>query len=284
MDEANELALRPEYRATMNRLEEAKHTSTKGNDYWIAREINNLLGYPTWREFENVIGRAIAACDGTDLESAHHFVATHKMVEVGSGAKRSAADYFLSRAACYLIAMNGDPRKPEIAAAQAYFAIQTRRMELEDQTAADEKRLELRGKVSKSFRKVSGIAKAAGVRNTMQAIFHDARYVGLYELQAAEVKRRKGLKDKDNLFDFAGPLELSANDFQMNLASDVLTRENVKGEAKAIEVNRTVAGRVRKAMKDSGATMPENLPIGEPIKNVKKRVASMKRKPKQIGE
>jgi DNA-damage-inducible protein D len=283
MEKSNELALRPEYSATMARLEKVKRTSPKGTDYWMAREINGLLGYPTWREFENVIGRAIEACSGTDIDPTNHFVATHKMVEIGSGAKRAAADFFLSRAACYLIAMNGDPSKPEIAAAQAYFAVQTRRMEIEDQLTSDEKRLELRTKVSKSFRKVSGVAKAAGVRNSMQALFHDARYVGLYELQSAEVKRRKGIKETDNLFDFAGPLELSANDFQMNLAADVLTRENVKGETKAIEVNKSVAGRVRKAMKDSGATMPEALPLEEPIKSVKKRVASLKKKSKQIA-
>ena len=283
MTDKGEPALRPEYKATMVRLEEVKRTSPKGADYWMAREINDILGYPTWREFEHVIDRAVMACGVMGLDPANHFVQTHKMVEIGSGAKRSTADYFLSRPACYLIAMNGNPSKPEIAAAQAYFTVQTRRMELEDQTAADEKRLELRGKISSSFRKVSGVAKAAGVRNSMQAVFHDARYIGLYEMQAADVKRKKGLKDADNLFDFAGPLELSANEFQMNLAAEVLTRENVQGETRAIDVNKSVGRRVRKAMEDSEATMPEDLAAEEPIKAVKKRVTASRKRARLIG-
>lgn len=283
MTDKGDLALRPEYKATMGRLEEVKRTSQKGTDYWMAREINDILGYPTWREFEYVIDRAITSCGVTGLDPGNHFVPTHKMVKIGSGAERSTPDYFLSRPACYLIAMNGDPSKPEIAAAQAYFAIQTRRMELEDQAAADEKRLELRGKVSSSFRKVSGVAKAAGVRNSMQAVFHDARYVGLYEMKSADVKRKKGLMDTDNLFDFAGPLELSANDFQMNLTAEVLTREKVQGETRAIEVNKSVGRRVRKAMKDSEATMPEDLPAEEQIKAVKKRVTASRKRSRLGG-
>jgi DNA-damage-inducible protein D len=278
MADFKELQLRSDYKAAMEHLEAVKRTTGKGTDYWMAREINLILGYPTWREFEGVIERAKSACGGTDLDPSDHFVPTHKMVEIGSGAKRQAADYFLSRAACYLIAMNGDPSKPEIAAAQAYFAIQTRRMEQHDQITADEKRLELRGKVSKSFRKVSGVAKDAGVRNSMQPVFHDARYLGLYEMQSAEVKRRRGLSDTDNLFDFAGPLELSANDFQMNLAVEVLSHDAIRGEQRAISVNREVAGRVRRVMKDSGATMPESLPLEPPIKEIKKRIKAARKK------
>jgi DNA-damage-inducible protein D len=278
MADFKELQLQPEYKATMERLEAVKRTTGKGTDFWMAREINLILGYPAWREFEGVIERAKRACGGTDLDPSDHFVPTHKMVEIGSGAKRQAADYFLSRAACYLIAMNGDPSKPEIAAAQAYFAIQTRRMEQHDQLTSDEKRLELRGKVSKSFRKVSGVAMDAGVRNSMQPVFHDARYLGLYEMQSAEVKRRKGLSDTDNLFDFAGPLELSANDFQMNLAAEVLSHDAIRGEQRAISVNREVAGRVRRVMKDSGATMPESLPLEPPIKEIKKRIKAARKK------
>jgi DNA-damage-inducible protein D len=170
----------------------------------VAREIHPVLGYPTWREFESVIGRAGASFSGNGLDPSHQIVPTHKMMEVGRGAQVRTVDYFLSRAACYLIAINGDPSKPEIAAAQAYFVVRARQSELQE---SDEKRLEVREKVAQSFKVVSGVAKDAGVRNHMQAIFHDARYHGLYGMSSRDVKRKKGLAEDDNLFDRAGRLE-----------------------------------------------------------------------------
>jgi DNA-damage-inducible protein D len=199
------------------------------------------------------------------------------MVEVGSGARREVDDYFLSRAACYLVAMNGDPGKPEVAAAQAYFTVQTRRMELADEKAKQmanyEKRLELREKVSRSVRRVSGVAKDAGVKR--HALFHDARYRGLYGgLGGRDIKRRKGLPEKENPFDHFGALELSAHEFQMNLAADVIAKEAIKTEEGAIQRNRGVGEQVRDTIKRSGGTMPENLPLEEPIHDVKKLVRS----------
>lgn len=283
MNGNSEISMRPEYRATMEKLKAIKRTHKNGSDYWMAREIAAVLGYPTWAKFEPVVERALSSFANTGLNPSHHFVRTGKLMAIGKGAVREGDDYFLSRAAAYIIAINGEPSKPEIAAAQAYFAIQTRRMELEDEKSSDEKRLELRGKVSRSFKNVSGIARAAGVRNTMQALFHDARYVGLYGMRSADVKRKKGLSDKDNLFDFAGPLELSANDFQMNLAADVIKRDNVKGEQRAIRVNEDVGKRVRKAIQDSGATMPESLPLEEAISAVRKRMTKTD-KPKPLSK
>lgn len=274
------VAQNPQYRATMERLESVKHTAPNGRDFWNAREINDILGYPTWREFEDVIERARRACRGTGIDLQKHFVPTHKMVALGSGAKREVADYFLSRAACYLIAMNGDPNKSEIAAAQAYFTVQTRRMELADeqtkQMANYEKRLELREKVARSVRRVSGVAKDAGVKR--HALFHDARYRGLYGgMGGREVKRRKGLADKDNPFDHFGALELSTHEFQMNLAADVIAKERIQTEELAIQRNRRIGEHVRDTIKTSGGTMPENLPLEEPIQEVKKRVRSQKK-------
>lgn len=269
---ASDLEKSPRYRHTMERLEAAKRTSSDGSDYWLAREVSPILGYPVWGKFEAVVDRAAAAFENNGIEPSHQIVQTGKVMGVGKGGRFKGKDYFLSRPACYLIAMNGDPRKPEIAAAQAYFAVQTRLREVQEQKSDDERRLELREKVAKSFKTVSGIAKDAGVRNQMQAIFHNARYQGLYEMSARQVKARKGLGDNDNLFDRAGPLELSANEFQMNLAADVIQNEDIRGEQQVIDKNRALATDVRQVMKDSGATMPENLPLEEPIKDVKKRV------------
>jgi len=206
---SDDLTVQPIYRSTMEKLEALRRKTQSGRDYWHAREIGPVLGYPTWREFESVIVRAIAAATGVELDPAKHFVPTLKMLEVGGGGMREGDDYFLSRPAAYLIAMNGDPSKPEIAAAQAYFTIQTRRMELEDQKVRDEKRLEAREKVTAAVKRVSGVAKAAGVRSEKQGIFHDQRWLGLYGKSAADVKRDKGLKPDDNLFDRAGPLVVS---------------------------------------------------------------------------
>lgn len=214
---AQDLEEAPRYRQTMMHLENAKRTTGDGQDYWLAREVSTILGYPNWRDFEGVIKRASASFESNKINPSHQIVPTHKVMEVGKGGKFQGKDYFLSRPACYLIAMNGHPSKPEIAAAQAYFAMQTRLREVEEQKSDDEKRLELRERVTKSFKVVSGVAKDAGVRNQMQAIFHDARYLGLYNMSARDVKAKKGLGAKGNLFDRAGPLELSANEFQMNL-------------------------------------------------------------------
>lgn len=272
-----------EHSPTIQRLEAIKHVTQKGVDYWFAREIAEVLGYADWRNFRNVIDRAAEACTGSGATVAHHFVETTKEVELGSGAvKNDVEDFYLSRLACYLIAMNGQPSKPEVAAAQAYFAVQARRMEQEDQRAKDEKRLEAREKAKVAVKRVSGIAKTAGVRNHMQAVFHDQRWQGLYERSAAEVKIAKGLAPDDNLFDRAGPLELSAHEFQMNLAAEAIAKEGIKSEAATIRRNLQVAKDVRGVMKKSGATMIEKIPLEhDTIKDVEKRLNPAA--PKKVG-
>jgi DNA-damage-inducible protein D len=274
MSEDQHLSANSIHVPTMQRLEAIMQISPTGTEYWLARDIGPVLGYPTWREFFNVIERAMAACEGNGISAAKHFVLTHKKVELGGGAMRNdVVDYFLSRPACYLVAMNGDPSKPEVAAAQAYFAVQTRRMEEEDQRARDEKRLDVREKTSVAMKRVSGVAKSAGVRNQMQAVFHDQRWQGMYEKSAAEVKKAKGLGPDDNLFDRAGPLELSAHEFQMNLAAEVIAKEGIKGEQTAIRRNLDVAKDVRGVMKKAGSPMLESLPLEkDTISDVKKRL------------
>jgi DNA-damage-inducible protein D len=264
----------------MDALERAKHTSPEGVEFWLAREVCPILGYTEWRNFEDVMDRASDSLKTNGVDPSHHFVGTTKMVGLGSGSQRQVNDHFLSRAACYLVAMNGDPSKPEVAAAQAYFAIQTRRMEVADSLSADEERLRLREKVKKSHKRVSGVAQEAGVRSHMQGIFHDARYQGLYGMSLADLKLVKGLKESEQVFDRAGPLELSANDFQMNLAADVIAKERVRGEQPAIRRNKEIASQVRQTIRASGATLPENLPLEPPIKEVEKRLGN---KPKIAG-
>ncbi len=274
---ANDLTVTPRYRRTIEDLQERMHKSADGVEYWMAREIHPILGYPTWREFDAVMVRACRALTGNDVDPSHHIVLTHKMVEVGSDAKRRQDDYFLSRAACSLIVLNGDPSKPEIAAGQAYFVVQTRRMEIADEQTEDEKRLELREKVAQSHRLVSGVAQEAGVSSQKQGVFHDARYQGLYGMRLRDVRRKKGLGKKEIIYDRAGPMELSANDFQMNLAAEVIKKESIRGEAKVIDRNKVVAADVRRVITEQRGTLPENLPLAEPIKEVRKRERARKK-------
>ena len=266
-----EIEKAPEYQNTMVRLESAKRISERGSEYWFAREIQGILGYSEWRNFQHVIGRTTESLQNNGEILANHIVDTNKMVEIGSGAKRSQADKFLSRAACYLIAMNGDPSKPEIAAAQSYFAAQTRAREIEHQLAEDEKRLELREKTKQSNKNVASVAQKAGVIGKAFALFQNARFRGLYHMNKSDYDTKKGLGEKENAFDRMGSMELSANDFQMNLAAKTIEDKGITGQENAIRTNEQVGEDVRATMKKQGV-YPENLPLEEPIKEVRKRV------------
>ncbi|MHB0986698.1 MAG: BRO family protein [Sulfuricella sp.] len=137
-------------------FEELKQANEHGAEYWSARDLQPMLGYSQWRRFEDAVKRAMTSCETSGNNPAHHFAGAGKMVELGSGSQRQLEDYQLSRFACYLIAQNGDPRKPEIAQAQKYFAIQARRQELSDQATADMERLELRKQTSEEFKALAG--------------------------------------------------------------------------------------------------------------------------------
>jgi DNA-damage-inducible protein D len=148
-------------------FEDLKKTNEHGADYWSARDLQLLLGYTQWRSFEKAIRKAVTSCEQSGNDPEHHFARARKQILFGKGATQQVNDFYLSRFACYLIAQNGDPRKPEIADAQKYFAIQTRRQELSDQAAADMERLELRKQASEEFRALSGSARQAGVQSRM---------------------------------------------------------------------------------------------------------------------
>src|SRR5271157_3241516 len=142
----------------MRALDQKKRTAPNGEDYWMGRDIQAILGYTEWRNFESVIKKAKMACDGSGVQSSYHFVETNKLISAGKGAELERADCYLTRYACYLIAMNGDSSKPEVAAAQAYFAVQTRRQELSEQ----EKRVALRERVRVSNKILAGTAERSG--------------------------------------------------------------------------------------------------------------------------
>jgi DNA-damage-inducible protein D len=254
-------------------FEALKLTNQHDAEYWSARDLQPLLGYSQWRRFEQAIERAITSCKESGNNPDYHFAAAGKMVGLGSGSAREVADYHLSRFACYLIAQNGDPRKPEIALAQKYFAVQARRQELSDQLAADLERMELRKQTGEEFKALSGAAQQAGVQSRMFGIFHDAGYKGLYGgLGRDAIKSRKGIPDKENLMDRMNASELAANQFRMTQTRDKLARESIHDQQQAIRTHEQVGKEVRDAIKRIGGDLPETIPPAEHIKEVEKRI------------
>ena len=269
------MSLKNELSIAGQRFEGLKQVNEHGAEYWSARTLQPLLGYSQWRRFEQAIERASTSCKESGNPPENHFAAAGKMVALGSGSEREIDDYQLSRFACYLIAQNGDPRKPEIALAQQYFAIQTRRQEIGDQAAADQERLDLRKQTSEEFKALSGAAQQAGVQSRMFGVFHDAGYKGLYSgLGNEAIKARKGIPAKEQLMDRMNAVELAANQFRMTQTRDKLARDNINTQSQAIHTHEQVGREVRDAIKRIGGTLPENIPADEHIKQVEKRLKS----------
>ncbi len=276
---ASDVTKHPAYGHTMQRLEDVKRTNSQEDDYWVGREIFGILGYASWDGFQPVIERARKAIEYGGGDPSHHIRHTTKLMGVGNEAKRRVGEVFLSRGASYLIAMNGDPAKAEIAGAQQYFASEARAAELARQEAKDRKRLATRQKVSVAAKRVGAVAKDAGVER--YGLFHNARVQGLYGANHKEVRIAKGLKDKEELLNRAGALELSAHEFQMNLAAEKIVSEGINGEQRAIDANLEVAKDVRATISKQGIDLGK-LPLEqEPIASLEKRLNSIKPLPKR---
>ena len=252
-------------------FEEIKHTDEKGNEYWEARELKDILEYTQWRRFNEVINRAMVSCDMSGMVVSDHFAKVGKMVDIGSGAKRNQIDYKLSRYACYLIVQNSNPRKKTVALGQTYFAIQTRKMEITEEQflklSEDEKRLYTRINLKNKNKFLFDTARKSGVKNFGK--FNDYGYKGLYNGETAkQIANRKGINsEKEDILDYMGSTELAANLFRITQTDDVLKIKNIDNEDDACITHHNVGKAVRQTIKKIGGTMPEDLPT--PSKSAK---------------
>ncbi len=248
-------------------FESIRRLDENGIEYWQARELMLILGYEKWQNAEEVISRAAKACLNSDQAVDNHFTAFSKMVNIGLNTVRKVRDWKLDRYACYLIAQNGDPKKQEIAMAQTYFAIQTRKHEIFEQFSAADKRLFIRGQVTEHNKKLFSTAKKAGV--TKFGSFNDAGYKGLYGMNLAEIENKKQIK-KGELLDRAGTTELAANLFRITQTDEKIKNDKIKGDRDATQTHFMIGGKVRQTIKDIGGTLPENLQPEKHIKELKK--------------
>lgn len=255
-----------EYSETI--FESVKHIDEYGQEYWEARELQQVLEYKEWRNFEEVIEKAKQACETSKNQISDHFVDVNKMVETGSGAQRKIRDYYLSRYACYLIVQNGDPKKEVIALGQTYFAIKTRERELNEtfnQLSENQKRIAIRNELKEHNKSLAEAAKNAGVNTSQEyATFQNRGYQGLYGgLGQREIHERKGLRKSQKILDHMGSTELAANLFRATQTDEKLRRDQIKGVEKAGETHYNVGRKVRQTIKELGGTMPEDLPTPE---------------------
>ena len=253
-------------------FESIKHTDETGCEYWTARELMPVLGYVEWRKFHSTIKKAMKACEGSKNKASLHFVGAAKTSPMPNGGVKEIPDYHLSRYACYLIAMNGDPRKKAIALAQTYFAVKTRQQETienYENLAENSKRLAIRQEMKYHNKLLAAAAKNAGIRQGFEyATFQNAGYKGLYDgMTAKDIREHKGLNKNQDILDFMGHEELAANLFRATQTEAKLRRENIQGKDAANKAHYAVGHKVRQTIKDLGGTMPENLPT--PDKSIK---------------
>lgn len=264
-------------------FESIKHIDENGNEYWMSRDLALALGYSDYRNFRNVGNKAFEACQKSGINPQDHFVKTTDVIIAGKGAERQINNIKMSRYACYLAVQNADPSKTIVAQAQTYFTIQIRRAEIlldnAPLTEEERQRLRLRSEMKKHNSQLAGAAKDAGVTTGKDyAIFQNAGYQGLYNgLTKNDIHDRKGLKKSQDILDHMGSTELAANLFRATQTEEKLRKEGIKGKNNANKIHKQVGAKVRKAIKDIGGTMPEDLPAAESIKKLERKEKNLQK-------
>ena len=268
------------------RFEDIKQIRADGTEFWSARELAPALEYTKWENFQNVIKRAMIACENSGHSVEDDFPEVRKIVDAGITSK-PVKDYELTRYACYLIVQNGDPRKEVIALGQTYFAIQTYRQEVADhfnELDEDRRRLVVRGDIKQWNQMLAETAHSAGViTNEEFAIFQNAGYMGLYGgLDVDDIHKRKNLEVGQKILDYMGSTELIANLFRISQTEEKLRKDEVDNAKTATSIHYSVGKEVRSAIEKIGGTMPEDLPTPEKsIQEIEKeQMARLKAKAK----
>jgi len=256
-----------------NSFEGQSNHTENGIEFWFARDLQTLLGYSEWRNFQKVIAKGKEACKNSSHLIDDHFVDINKMVDLGSGAKRTVKDIQLTRFACYLIAQNGDPQKEEIAFAQNYFAVQTRKLEIIEEKINQAKRLEAREKLTLSEKKLSQLIFEKVNNEGTFAFVRSAGDQALFTYNTGEMKKILGIPSNRALADFLQTILIKGKDFATEITNfniennDLNTTEGIRVEH--VQNNSDV----RKMLTDRGI-FPERLQKGEDTKKLKRRATS----------
>ncbi|MFM9909281.1 MAG: DNA damage-inducible protein D [Chitinophagaceae bacterium] len=245
---------------------------------WSARELQEIFAYSKWDNFVKVIDKAKTSCENAGEKVSDHFADLGKMVDLGSGSKREINNIALTRYACYLIAQSGDTSKPEVAFAQTYFAVQTRKQEIIEKRLLDIARVVARDKLSKSEKKLSGIIYERGVDDKGFAIIRSKGDQALFGgFSTNDMKRKLGVAENKPLADFLPTLTIKAKDFATELTSHNVVEKNLKGEGQITKEHIDNNLEVRKMLRNRGVK-PENLPAVEDVKKVKRQLESDEKK------
>lgn len=248
-----------------------------GVECWSARELQKLLGYSLWQNFTKVIDKAKLACENVNQSESDHFIGVNKKVELGSGAQREIGDLMLTRYACYLVAQNGDPRKEQIAFAQTYFAVQTRKAELIEKRLLEVERVKARAKLQETEKKLSGILYERGVNDKSFAVIRSKGDQALFRLNTATLKRKMGVPASRPLADFLPTISIKAKDFAAEMTSMNVQTKDLKSETMIAKEHIDNNAAVRRMLLERDI-VPENLPAAEDVKKVERRLASEEKK------